>query len=226
MSYVISSGYIGADLAHNQFFDIWVRNLCNNPDVNPSKIFVICSKDQSPKSCPDFVQLIKVSGNLGHICREASQRHQMEGWATDMMIGALLAYDDESDFLFIEQDCLPFGPFVTQLQKECGDVGIIFGSNSWMPSAQSLFYVRHSFIPQFVCDYLYHKIKDAKAGGEYIFSELEKKHGAGMCKRMSFGFDRDRPPGGFESMKKEDVWYIQQIQIAEVVKLKECGHIS
>jgi hypothetical protein len=43
---------------------------------------------------------------------------------------------------------------------------------------------------------------------------------------MSFGFDRDRPPGGFESMKPSDVWYVQQIQIAEIAKLRECGHIN
>ena len=224
MSYVIGSGYIGADKAHQDFFEIWWNNLGRNPDVNPSKTFVVCSKDQHPYYVPSWIQKLQLSGNLGHICRDSSQRHQIEGWPVDMMIGALLAYDDESDFLFIEQDCLPFGPFVTKLQEECGNEGMIFGSNSWMPSAQALFYVRHSFIPVLVREYLDHKLRDRKAGGESIFAEIEKKYKE--CKRMSFGFDRDRPPGGFESMKPSDVWYVQQIQIAEIAKLRECGHIN
>jgi hypothetical protein len=225
MSYVITSGFIGKELAQEKFFSTWSDNLMRNADVNPSKIFVVCSRGDSPKSCPHFIQRIRVGGDLGHICRDASQKHQMEGWAVDVMIGALLAYNDESDFLFIEQDCLPFGPFVSKLQEECKDIGMIFGSNSWMPSAQSLFYVRHSFIPQFVSDYLLAKIANHKAGGEDVFANLEKRHGTGIIKRMSFGFDRDRPPGGIESMKAGDVWYIQQITVAELQKLRECGHI-
>ncbi len=224
MSYVIGSGYIGSSMAHNQFFKLWCENLFRNPDVNPSKIVVSCSKDQSPRSFPDFVQLIRVSGNLGHICRDGSQRHQIEGWAADVMITALIAYNDESDFLFIEQDCLAFGPFVSKLQQECGDEGMIFGSNSWMPSAQSLFYVRHAFIPEFVHSYLGKKIRDRKIGGEDAFSQIQSEFGS-KINRMSFGFDRDRPPEGFDSMKQGEPWYIQQISLAEIQALRESGHI-
>jgi hypothetical protein len=226
MSYVIGSGYIGSSMAHNQFFDIWCRNIMKNPDLNPSKIVVCCSKDQAPTSCPHFVQLIRVSGNLGHICRDSSQRHQLEGWACDVMITALIAYNDESDFLFIEQDCLAFGPFASTLQKECGEEGMIFGSNSWMPSAQSLFYVRHAFIPDFVHKYLGKKIADRKIGGEDAFSQMQNEFGA-RVKRMSFGFDRDRPPGGFSSMTNEPApWYVQQISLAEIKQLRDCGLIE
>lgn len=223
MSYVIASGYIGSDLRRNEFFNIWASNLFQNRDVNPSKTIVICSKDQEPYHRPDFIQFIKVSGNLGHICRDGSQRHQLEGWACDVMIGALVAYDDESDFLYVEQDCLPFGNFVSALQGECGEEGMIFGSNSWMPSAQSLFYVRHAFIPEFVHCYLGKKIRDRKIGGEQAFAEIQSEFGK-KIKRTSFGFDRDRPPEGFGSMKGK-VWYVQQIQPAEIDELRKHGFI-
>jgi hypothetical protein len=225
MSYVITSGFIGKELAQQKFFKVWSDNLLSNPDVNPAKIFVICSRGDAPRNCPALIDLIRISGDLGHICRDASQKHQLEGWACDVMIGALLAYNNESDFIFIEQDCLPFGPFISRLNLECGDIGMIFGYNSFMPSAQSLFLVRHAFIPQFVSDYIQAKVANAKAGGEDIFANMEKRHGGGICKRVSFGFDRDRPPGGFEVMLKDSVWYLQQITVAELEKLRECGHI-
>ena len=223
MSYVIGSGYIGGDQGREEFYRIWVSNLERNPDVKPAHCFVICSRGESPVDERHWIRKLELNGDLGHICRDHSQRRQIEGWAADVMATAMLAYIDESDFLFIEQDCLPFGPFVSQMFRELGEEGMIFGSNSWMPSAQSLFLVRHAFIPDFVHAYLGKKIRDKKLGGEQAFKELEAEF-PGKCKRLSFGFDRDRPPEGFASMRGK-VWYVQQISQAEIGQLRETGFI-
>lgn len=227
MSYLCGSGYIGGDKARQDFYLMRNRLLDQNTDFNPTRMLVICSRAQRPPPHGHhWIQEILLQGNLGHICRDGQGnfRHHLEGWACDVITLALLAYNDESDFLFIEEDCLPFGRFVSQLQEECGNEGMIFGSNSWMPSAQSLFYVRHSFIPDFVHAYLGKKLRDRKMGGEQAFAELEREF-SGKVKRMSFGFDRDRPPGGFASMRPEDIWYVQQISLEELRQLRECGHI-
>ena len=224
MSYVIGSGYIGGDKGREKFYDIWAENLYRNPDVDAAHTYVSCSRNQEPPRDDYWITKIKVNGNLGHICRDDSQRHQLEGWACDVMLTALIAYNDESDFLFIEQDCLAFGPFVSTLQKECGEEGMIFGSNSWMPSAQALFYVRHAFIPEFVHTYLGKKIKDRKIGGEDAFKQIETEYGS-KIKRMSFGFDRDRPKGWLEEVASGKPCYLQQISLAEITQLRNSGAI-
>jgi hypothetical protein len=222
--YVILSGYIGGDKGREDFYRIWVENLERNPDVKPERVFVICSRGQVPPIERDWINLIKLTGDLGHICRDDSQKHQLEGWAADVMIGALLAYDNESDLIYIESDCLPFGNFVSQMYKEVGDVGMIFGSNSWMPSAQSLFLVRMGFIPQFVHAYLGKKITDRKIGGEQAFNEMESDF-TNYTRRLSFGWDRDRSPDGFAPQKGK-VCYFQQISPSEIIELKQLGFIK
>ena len=226
MSYIITSGFIGGDKGREDFFELWLNHLLLNPDVKPEKIFVICSRGEFPPMETTSVDFIRLSGDLGHICRdgEASQKHQLEGWACDVIIGALLAYDNECDFIFIEQDCLGFGKFITQMYSDLGDADMIIGWNSFMASAQSLFLVRHHFIPQFVHSYLAQKIADRKKGGEDAFAHMEKLF-SGRIRRLSFPFDRDKPKDGWKSVGRE-VFYAQQLSVAELDELREAGRIE
>ena len=80
------------------------------------------------------------------------------GWSASVLALAMVAYNDEADFLYTEADCLAFGPWVAQMYTDLGDGDIVFGgpmkSEPWMPRAQSLFLVRHKAIPLFVAKYL------------------------------------------------------------------------
>jgi hypothetical protein len=103
-------------------------------------------------------------------------------------------------------------------------VGCIMGSLSTQPCAQSLFLVRHWFIPELVHGYLGKKIKEKKLQGEQAFDQMDKEMN-GKFQKFSFGFDRDRPPEGLASMK-DKTFYIQQISFDEVNKLRELGFIT
>jgi hypothetical protein len=221
--YIVGSGYIGGDAGRGLFSLIWASNLERNPDCNACQVIIICSRNEFPPLHQEWIKLIRLEGDLGHICRDNSHKHQIEGWPMAVMTGAMLAYNDESDFIFIEQDCLPFGNFVSRMYEEIGEAGLIMGSLSHQPCAQSLFLVRHWFIPQFVHSYLGKKINERKLQGEQVFTQMEQEM-PGKIKRFSFGFDRDRPPDGFESMKGK-TWYVQQVSVDEVARLKDCGFI-
>jgi len=222
--YIVGSGYIGGDRQREDFFKLWIRNLERNADFNPRHLFVVCARGQSPADERPWMTKVKIAGDLGHICRNDSQRHQIEGWPAALMTLMLIAYNDERDLIFIEQDCLPFGGFVSQLFSEMRDgVGCIMGSLSTQPCAQSLMLIRHWFIPELVHGYLGKKIKERKLQGEQAFEQMEKEMN-GKFQRFSFGYDRDRPPDGFESMKGK-VWYAQQISMDELATLKQLGMI-
>ena len=143
-----------------------------------------------------------------------------------MLAGAMLAYTDESDFIYVEEDCLAFGPWVDRLYEDMGEAVMAFGlkhqSPPWMPCSQSLFIVRHSFIPTFVSTYLrMGRDGDVRTLGEQKFVIMEQQYGPTLIRRMSFGVDRERPiPWGAE------VFYFQQPTKAELEEAATLGLIE
>lgn len=222
--YIVGSGFIGGNKPADDFYETRNSHLERNGDFKPEHMYVICARGESPPDERDWITKIKLKGDLGHICRDSSQKHQIEGWPMVVMTTAMIAYQNECDFIFIEQDCLPFGPFISKMYEEIREgVGLIMGNTAHQPCAQSLFLLRHWFIPEFVWLYLGMKLKDRKQQGEQAFVKMEGET-SGKVQRFSFGFDRDRPPEGFASMK-DKVWYLQQISVDELTKLKESGFI-
>lgn len=221
--YIVGSVYIGGDRQREDFFKVWLSNLERNPDFNPRHAFVVCARGESPADERPWLTKIELAGDLGHI-NAPSHKHQVEGWPTTLMTLCLLAYSDERDLVFVEQDCLPFGNFITTLFTEIRDgVGCVMGNLSTQPCAQSLMLIRHWFIPELVHGYLGKKLKEKNQQGEQAFEQMEREM-VGKFQRFSFGFDRDRPPDGFASMKGKP-WYLQQISLDELTKLKECGFV-
>jgi hypothetical protein len=223
-NYIGISGYIGGDPGRDEFAKIWLKNLDQNPDFNPQKIVVLCSRGERPPIHCGITDFIVCKGDLGHI-NHPSHRHQVEGWPVALMTGLLVAYNNESDAIWIEQDCLPFGPFVSQMYSEIRDgVGVLMGSVSIESCAQALMLVRHWMIPELVHGFMGKKIGNKHIHGEDAFSQMEKEMN-GKFQRFSFGYDRDRPPEGFASMK-DSVWYLQQISFDEVRQLRELGFLK
>src|SRR5690606_28699715 len=148
----------------------------------------------TPKNYPNRINL---AGNLGHVgdLIHGAKPHKICGWGASVCALAMIAYCAELDFIYKEQDCLAFGPCVSQMYQAMGDANMVFGRRMTtkpnMPCAQSLFLIRHKFIPNFVADYLSLGDESDKANTpEAKFVKIESLH-PGKVRRLSFGYDRE-----------------------------------
>lgn len=168
-----------------------------------------------------YGQNIRLNGNLGHVgdLLNGGKPHEICGWSAAVLALAMIAYCNESDFIYKEQDCLAFGPWVEQMYADMGDANMVFGrkmkSAPWMPCAQSLFLIRHKFIPEFARNYIAlgpeNKVDNLP---EHKFVKLEEASPKDY-RRLSFGYDRERP------ITYEDrVFYAQKLTAQEFDELK------
>lgn len=163
-----------------------------------------------------------MKGDIGHaydlIC--GRKPYAWCGWSVSIMSLAMIAYFNETDFIWKEQDCLAFGDWTKQIYDEVGDKDVMFGS--WRPgAANSLFWVRHSFIPEFVRLYLGTGDERLDCNlGEKKFERLEAEHPSRFG-RYTFGYDRDRP-----FCMKQPVFYAQKFSPQELVDLRAAGLID
>jgi hypothetical protein len=162
------------------------------------------------------VEQVRLTGDLGHIGSHISggKNFEFTGWSASMVALAMLAYVDEADFIYKESDCLAFGPYIPRMYRDLGDGDIVFGgkmtSAPWMPCAQSLFLVRHSYIPKFVSSYL------AMGSDKSVLGEDKFVRRPGKIRHLSFGVDRMRP-----IPCNEEVFYVQQLSPQEILNLKQ-----
>lgn len=205
-----------------QLFSVdWHRN---NQKVSPapSRTVVVCEGGSSLGFVDPGVDVIRLTGDLGYCGQLLSgeKKNLFSSWSASMLALAMLAYDDEADFVYKESDCLAFGPWIRKMYEDMGDGEIVFGpkhtSAPWMPASQSLFLVRHRWIPMFVQSYLGMGTDgDPQNLGEAKFQRLEERFGTDKVRRLSFGFDRCRP------IQYEDhVFYVQQISDEEMDELR------
>jgi len=213
MKFLIGSSYFEGGKGGSEFrrslAHLWYFNTNR---VGADKIIVISEAGSRPPTYAG-VEYIHLNGDLGHcddLIKGKKQNH-FSGWSASMMASAMLAYVNECDFIYKEEDCLAFGPWVDAMYNDLGSGDIVFGkghkSQPWMPCSQSLFLVRHSFIPELVRMYIAEgSEKDVNNLGENKFVRIEKKLGGARAKRLSFGFDRERP------IRWDDkVFYVQQL---------------
>lgn len=208
------------------FSRTWVFNNLK-ADPQPSRVVVILEGGSEIGASGSNCDLIHLTGNLGHVGQLLSgeKKYEFSGWSASMAALAMLAYVDEADFLYKEEDCLAFGPWVKRMYEDMGTGDMVFGhrhtSPPWMPASQSLFLVRHSFIPKFVGTYLLMgKDGDLSNLGEQKFVNIERIFGKEKIKRLSFGVDRERP-----LPCNNEVWYGQQFTQNEMDNLKTKGLI-
>lgn len=181
------------------------------------RVFIYASKDSF---CPPETRKghwIWLPGNLGH-CDEMLYKGRdlfCPGCPATWMSGAWLAYLSECDLLYVEQDCLCFGPWIQQMYADLGDKGMVFGCGKiHKGSSTSLFLVRHSFIPQWTHDYI-------AEGKEDIYERLPERKMYRLRQRqpenygeLSFGCDTDRP-----LPKDAKVFYAQKFTREELISL-------
>lgn len=164
-----------------------------------------------------------LSGNLG-ACGGViggKQPFFMPGCPCVWMIAAWIAYGSECDFIYIEQDCLAFGPWVQQMYRDLGDKQAVFGTSQAHGVATSLFLIRHRYIPAWVRDYLLEGPEDVPGRiAELKVKRMMERRPEDYAK-LSFGFDTDRP---FHIGLP--VFYVQKLTPIELNALRASGRVS
>lgn len=182
-----------------EFARIWSANVAEaNPP--PTRVVVISEGGSQRPDCGIDTDVVKLTGDCGH-CEQlvkGERDNEFSGWSASVCALAMLAYSDMANLIFVEEDCLCFGDWVGQLHRDMGDGDMAFGAKMkgppWMPCSQSLFIVRHSFLPTFVSTYLsYGGERDRNNLGETKFVRLEKQFGSKRIRRHSLPCDRERP---------------------------------
>lgn len=225
MNYTVISGFHRKDgfTGIDPFFKIWIENV-QKMSPPPQQVIIIADNNARPpmdelKSAPPFpVTVIPLRGDLGncHMTLNRIKTHKYGGWNGVVLSGALLCYANETDMIFVEEDALQFGDTVKKMYEEIGDAGIIFGSCNFMPAAQSLFLLKHSYINEFVRLILGRGAQDKESElGEHQFVDLERQFPA-LWKRFSFGYDRSRPINYDDA-----VWYAQHWTPEEMEELRK-----
>lgn len=233
MKYLIGSGFHSnagdkgnpktAGLTAVEFFPIWWDNTrrysISAVDGAEDIIVLATGNGERPKS-RRTAQWIDLAGDLGHVhdLNEHRKPYHWCGWSISLVTLALLAYNNECDFFFKEQDVLAFGPWVERMYAEIGSAGMIFGRARCMPAVQSLLLCKHEFIPEFVRLFMSTGSEQEKRNeGELKFARLERDN-PGRFARFSFGYDRDRP------INYDDlVFYGQHWSADELKELRKRG---
>lgn len=188
-------------------------------------MYVLASGGCGPVGIEAF-NLIKVQGDLSHVHDLIGKSNtpkpwQYCGWTGTVLALALIAYNDCRDLIFKEQDCLCFGPWVDALYSELGSRKMIFGKSRHMACAQSLFLVKHDYIPDFVRDYLsMPNDRDINWLGEQKFAWMKQRFPDEVC-QFSFGCDRDRPIPW-----DDPVFYCQKWRREELLEAERRGLLT
>lgn len=213
MKYIIGTGFHPGE-GRVEFYNIWLKNIY---PVMGQGVFVLADSGAwvPPNSSVTRITCIGNLGGCGELLN-GTKKHEFNGWMGAVCALAMIAYCDESDFVFVEQDCLAFGPWVQALYDSvAGDYGVTFGKSEGMPCEQSLFLVRHSYIPAFVSLCLGQGPQSKEENlGEAIFKRIMGWRPKEWT-QFSFGCGRDRPIN-----YDAPVWYAQKLTPVELEELK------
>lgn len=188
----------------------------------PSRVVVVCEGGSVVEPAQGY-EILRLTGDLGHCGQilNGTRASEFSSWSSAMLLCAMAAYSDESDFVYVEEDCLLFGDCLGAAYRALGHGQMIFGQKHrgppHMSCSQSFFVVRHAFIPKFVATFI--TLGGEKTVlGEDKFIAIENQFGTAKIRRLPFGVDRERPlPIG------APVWYAQQITPDELTALREAG---
>lgn len=224
-NYIVGTGFYhapGQEEWANWFWSLWLESVMRHTPLN--KVVVIANGCCVPMwTAHHGINIVKLEGNCGHVgdLLSGAKKHRLCGWSATVLTLAMIAYANESDVCFIEQDVLTFGDCIGKMYEEIGDAGMIFGSCKLMPAAQSLFLVKHEFLPDFVRRYISKHPENTDAWlPEKKFARMASES-PDKVKRFSFGFDRDRPLD-----ITLPVWYAQKFKPDELRMLADAGLIN
>lgn len=188
---MIGTGYVNNaaqnGVSREELIKYWVKN--NLDTSNPESVFVLSMKGS--KLSHEDVDEIAIPGNLGHMDElfDRSKPYDFSGASGSLLTLAMVAYCNESDFIYKEQDVLCFGGWVEKLYEAAGDGGGCMGPNDPCPSGTGLMLFRHAFIPKIVARYLSGRPEhNGDSLMEHHFLEMPD-----LIRKYSMGFDKKRP---------------------------------
>jgi len=233
--YTIVTGYWAntGESYKKEFLDIWYDN--TRKYSKPIQIFALNPNSKEiPNNTSYDIDWINFKYNLGHV-------HMLDagwgvdpkigGWSMSFMLGCLLAYSNESDLIFKEQDALCFNGWIDKLysdaetQNVSGIVGRIQDANG-QALEQSVFLIKREILLPFISAYSGLAQNDGGPGFlrpegkfKYIMDHILKNN----IGYTSMGYGRSRPSNGFDA--KED-FYIQKVTPKEMAQLTSLGLVK
>jgi cephalosporin hydroxylase len=155
---------------------------------------------------------VRCHKNLGHggqpIHEVAST--PLLGWSMSWIIPAIMAYTDGCDFVYKEQDCLAFGDWLSEIRR--GKFAV--GRSQTMPCEQSLFFLRHDFILEFIRLYMAISEHDCVVVTEDKFRRIINDLQTDEVGFHDLPGGRDRP-----LPLKAPAWYAQRITAEDMVQI-------
>ena len=217
MNYVIGTGYFDVNKNSAGFFSLWMKNTLKYAD--PLDIVVV-NADSPPQEHAGGTWL-NVFHNYGHV-KNMSPDEKYGGWWLGFMTSAMMAYHHGCDFIYKEQDCLAFGPWVKQLYADAKNTGaqVIVGKfKHKYKIEQSLVLVKREAILTLIHMYLSIRKTDKMLRPELKFLQIMERWPKFMAfTNMGCGRNRPVPYGA-------DCFYAQKLSSLELKSLKTRGLI-
>ncbi len=214
--------------AAQEMFDLWLANTRKYVASERISRIIVLGDSNCWVDTRSSATMLGLAGDVGHFfdTMRGIKKHHFNGWMASVLALAMIAYNDESNFIYKEADALAFGPWLDRMYEQIDQASVIFGSyqrpdgSHIMACAQSLFMVKHAYIPTFCRLILEGPPQNTDSQlGENVFARLEAEHRFDW-KRFTFGYDRGRPFN-----MDDDVFYIQKVSSEELETLKSKGLI-
>ena len=149
--------YGGIAGRNSQFSKYWLSHILNQ-SILPKKIFILDA--DSPEeidinvknhSLVEISRQLKNFGHGAHCCKN----NILCGWARGFIYGAMQAYLNDCDYVYVEQDLLLFGKnFIENifklLENNNKQICCIDGSETPQKLQQSLVVVKHSYLIKYI----------------------------------------------------------------------------
>ena len=198
-----------------EFFCVWMERF-----EFARKIVVVNNSRirQFPIDGQHNITVIDIDGNLGHVGDHLGKfRPHLLGWSMSWIIPALIAYSEQRDFIYVEQDCLVFGDWEKAILDESADKGrmAMYGKGvaNIAPCEQSLFWIHRDFITEFIHRYMGFSDGDGKMLPEEKFKRMADADL--RISTFSLGVGRDRP-----FPYDAPAWYAQHLTPEEIEELR------
>lgn len=150
-------GYGGTIGRNSNFSKYWLSHILNQ-SILPKKIYILDA--DSPEEINNnvkshkLVEISKQLKNFGHgvYC---SKHNILCGWARGFLHGAMQAYLNDCDYVYVEQDLLLFGKNFLEnifklLEKKNKQICCMNGNETPQKLQQSLILVKHSYLIKYI----------------------------------------------------------------------------
>lgn len=228
--YIIGTGYSTHTLGvagSERFYSMWLSNTLRF--AKPQDIYLVVPMSEfwvQTEGEPGFypggpVHVIRTQANLGHN-HDLPPNRVLGGWSMGFLLGAMMAMHagDDVDFIYKEQDCLAFGPWVDRLYEDLGEADFVAGKVNTNNHAvglrgQSLVLLRAEAIRKFIALYM---SVDAPERGFNTEQKMDYVARYLPMAETSMGYDRTRP-----IKFDDDAFYAQQWTESELAELNKRG---